>query len=179
VTASQVGQVFGVALDDATPPNIYLGATSAYGLPIIAPGPNGGAARVKQGAPNAQFMPGLFGPVQAGGSPGSIWRIDGATGQVSLFANVALDGMPNTGAALGGLAYDAASKTLFAADRGTGMIHAFGLNGQERGRFDHGTQGRTAAGLPPVAFDPAGRLHTSEPSFHDPEPDPRGLARAS
>ena len=32
VTAGKVGQVFGVALDDATPPNIYVTATSAFGL---------------------------------------------------------------------------------------------------------------------------------------------------
>src|SRR5689334_15912980 len=61
-TAAQLGQVFAVALDDAAAPNIYVAATSAYGLPIIAPGPNGGLARTRQGAPNASFMPGLFGP---------------------------------------------------------------------------------------------------------------------
>ena len=38
VTAGQVGQVFAVALDNATPPNIYVAATSAYGLPIVVPG---------------------------------------------------------------------------------------------------------------------------------------------
>jgi hypothetical protein len=37
-TAAQIGQVFGVALDDNSPPNIYVAATSAYGLPIVAPG---------------------------------------------------------------------------------------------------------------------------------------------
>jgi hypothetical protein len=176
VTASQVGQVFAVALDDATPPNIYLGATSAYGLPIIAPGPGGGPVRVKQGAPNASFMPGLFGPAQAGGGPGSIWRVDGVSGEVRLFANVALEGVANSGAALGGLAFDPASHTLFAADRGTGMIHAFDLNGTERGRFDHGTLGRAAAGLAPVAYDPAGRLDIASPAFHTDDPSTWGYA---
>ena len=37
VTAAQVGQVFGVALDNAPQPNIYLAATSAYGLSIYLP----------------------------------------------------------------------------------------------------------------------------------------------
>src|ERR1700738_1508004 len=32
VTAGEVGQVFGVALDAASPPNIYLASTSAFGL---------------------------------------------------------------------------------------------------------------------------------------------------
>ena len=41
VTASQIGQVFGVALDNASPPNIYVAATSAYGLPIVVPDVDG------------------------------------------------------------------------------------------------------------------------------------------
>ena len=175
-TAAQLGQVFAVALDDAAAPNIYVAATSAYGLPIIAPGPNGGLARTRQGAPNATFMPGLFGPANAGGGPGSIWRIDGVSGQVSLFANVTLDGMPNAGAALGGLAFDKASRLLFVADRGTGMIHAFDLNGQERGRYDHGTQGRVAGGLPPVQYDPARRLDITSPAFKSDDPTTWGYA---
>ena len=175
-TASQIGQVFGVALDDATPPNVFVAATSAYGLPIIAPGANGGPVRATQGAPNASFMPGLFGPPQAGGGPGSIWRIDGATGAVRLFANVTLDGVANSGAALGGLAFDSTSHMLFVADRGTGMIHAFDPSGTERGRFDHGMQGRTAAGLPPMPFDSAGHLDIASPAFKTDDPATWGFA---
>ena len=37
--------------------------------------------RARRGAPNAAFMPGLFGPAMADGGPGSIWRIDGAPAQ--------------------------------------------------------------------------------------------------
>jgi len=165
VTAGQVGQVFAVALDNATPPNVYLAATSAYGLPIVVPDGGGGLPnRVKQGTPSANFMPGLFGPTQLGGGPGSIWRIDGATGELRLFANVALDGVPNSGPALGGLAFDPASNSLFVVDRETGIIHQFDLTGAERGRYDHGTQGRQAAGLPPVPFDQA-RLNITSPTF--------------
>ena len=102
-SAAQLGQVFGVALDDNSPPNIYVAATSAYGLPIVAPGPDGRPQHVRAGAPNASFMPGLWGPQ---GGPGSIWKIDGMTGKVSLFATVATSGRANSGAALGGLAYD-------------------------------------------------------------------------
>src|SRR5258707_1280026 len=86
VVAAKVGQVFAVALDNATPPNIYLGATSSYGLPIVVPGANGATVRAKAGGPNASFMPGLFGPAALGGGPGSIWRVDGVTGEVRLFA---------------------------------------------------------------------------------------------
>lgn len=110
-TAGQVGQVFGVALDSAPQPNVFVAATSAYGLPIVVAA-GGQPVRLKQGAPNAAFMAGLFGPSQLGGGPGSIWRIDGTTGAVSLFANVTLDGASNPGPALGGLAFDSASNIL-------------------------------------------------------------------
>jgi hypothetical protein len=140
--ASQIGQVFAVALDDATPPNIYAAASSAYGLPIVAPGANGAPEHVRVGAPGASFMPGLWGN---GGGPGSIWKIDGVTGAVSLFADVTLDGRPNSGAALGGLAFDPDSRSLYVADRETGFIHRFGLNGAELGRYDHGTAERGAS----------------------------------
>jgi hypothetical protein len=176
VVAGQVGQVFAVALDGATPPNIYLGATSSYGLPIVVPGPGGAPMRTRQGGANASFMPGLFGPAPQGGGPGSIWRVDGVTGEVRLFANVTLGGMPNSGPALGGLAFDAASNTLFAADRETGMIHRFDLTGRERGRFDHGTQGRMAAGLAPVPYDPSTRLDIASPRFHSDNPATWGYA---
>ncbi|MGP0059879.1 MAG: hypothetical protein ACLPID_11400 [Beijerinckiaceae bacterium] len=172
VTAAQVGQVFAVALDKASPPNIYLAASSAYGLPIILPALNAGdpAQRLAEGAPGAAFMPGLFGPATMHGGPGSVWRVDGANGQVTLFANVILEGVPNSGPALGGLAFDSASNSLFVADRETGMIHRFGLNGAEIGRYDHGKDGRNAAGLPPVAFDPAARLDIASPNFRAQDP---------
>ena len=36
IRAREVGQVFGVAVDDASPPNIYVTATSAFGLHLGA-----------------------------------------------------------------------------------------------------------------------------------------------
>jgi hypothetical protein len=178
VTAGQVGQVFGVALDNATPPNIYLAASSAYGLPIVLPASEADKPpqRLADGAPGAAFMPGLFGPAAMQGGPGSIWRVDGASGAVSLFANVTLDGAANPGPALGGLAFDPTSNSLFVADRATGMIHRFGLNGSEIGRYDHGVDGRKAAGLAPVAFDPTHRLDIGSPNFHSADPASWGYA---
>ena len=35
IEAARIGQVFGVTLDDADPPNIYAAATSYYGLYIV------------------------------------------------------------------------------------------------------------------------------------------------
>jgi hypothetical protein len=160
--AAQIGQVFGVALDDRSSPDIYVAATSSYGLPIVAPGPDGQLQHVKVGAPNASFMPGLWGPQ---GGPGTIWKIDGVTGAVSLFANVSLGGRANSGAALGGLAFDPDSKSLFVADRETGFIHRFGLDGRELDRYDHGDIGRAAQGLGPVPWTSQAPLDITSPQF--------------
>ena len=172
ITSGRIGQTFAVTLDDANPPNIYAAATSAYGLPIVGPDADrdGVPDRLRRGAPNAAFMPGLFGPAGAGGGPGSIWKIDARSGAVRLFANVTLDGVPNPGPALGGLTFDAATRQIFVADRATGTIHRFGLDGGERGRFDHGAQALGAVGLPPIPFDPRRRLDIQSPAFDSENP---------
>ena len=145
-----------MAIDDAVPPNIYAAATSAYGLPIVVPGREPGTQmqRSRRGAPNAAFMAGVFGPGALGAGPGSIWRIDGRTGTPTLFANVTLDGVPN-------------SDLLSVASR---LIHYRGspptagpddpplrLDGTER---TVRPWNRRAGGCrpSPVAFDPAGGL---------------------
>ncbi len=152
LTAASVGQVFGIALDNAAPPNIYLTATSAYGLHIVIPDRNGDGfpETIEEGAPNARFMPGQFGP---GGSAGSVWKIDGRTGEVTLFADLKNRGIPNGGAALGNIAFDVEHGQLFVSDLDSGVIHRLDLDGNELGTFDHGQQGRTAAGMEAVADD--------------------------
>jgi hypothetical protein len=166
-SAASLGQVFGVALDDSSPPNIYAAATSAYGLPIVAPDQDGQPQHIPIGAPNATFMPGLWGPQ---GGPGSIWKIDGVSGKISLFANVTLNDRANSGAALGGLAYDPDSKSLFVADRETGIIHCFAMNGRERGSYDHGVAGRSAQGLSAVAWNPRPGVNIRSPQFDSGQP---------
>jgi hypothetical protein len=167
ISAALIGQVFGVALDDNTPPNIYAAATSAYGLPIVAPGPNGQPQHIQVGAPNATFMAALWG--QQGG-PGSIWKINGVNGQVSLFANVTVASRANSGPALGGLTYDPNSKSLFVADRETGLIHRFNLNGSDLGTYDHGVAGRAAEGLPPVPWNSPPGIDVTSPQFDSTQP---------
>jgi hypothetical protein len=146
VTAAQVGQVFGVALDDANGPNVYLTATSAFGLHRAGNG----------------WMPGMWG---AGGGPGTVYRLDASTGYAPrIFAQITLNGRANTGAALGNIAYDRANKQLFVSDLETGMIHRLrAADGGDLGFYDHGTQGRASftnaedgqrKNLPPIAFDP-------------------------
>jgi uncharacterized repeat protein (TIGR01451 family) len=156
VTAGDVGQVFGVALDDANPPNIYLTATSAFGL--------------HRNADNSDWMPGMWGP---GGGPGTVYRLSAANDyRAERLADITLDGRANSGAALGNIAFDPWHHQLFVSDLETGMIHRIALaDGADLGRYDHGVTGRasftdaasgTVMSLPPVAFDPATSAHITD-----------------
>ena len=149
LTAEEVGQVFGIALDEQAPPNIFLTATSAFGL--------------HRNADNSDWMTGMWGP---GGGPGTIYKLDTETGYApEVFAEVKLGERANTGASLGNISFDKTYNQLFVSDLETGMIHRFDAeNGAEKGTYDHGVQGRTAftdvetsssQSLPEIAFDPS------------------------
>ena len=174
-TAAQIGQVFSVTLDNNVPPNIYAAATSVYGVPLVAAGPDGQPIHVKRGAPNVNFMPGLWGPASLHGGPGAIWKLDGLTGAVSLFAYVTLDGAPTSAAALGGIAYHQESNSIFTVVRDTGLIQRFTV-GAVRGRYDHGVQGRQAQGLSPVPYDATKRSNIKSPQFDSENPNTWGFA---
>ena len=157
--AKDIGQVFALTFDAGKagqPANLYAGATSAYGLQIVSakPDADGSPVRLKVGAPSAQFMRGQFGGLPGGG-PGTIWKIDGATGAVSAIADTAFSGVANSGPGIGGLAFDPKSRNLYASDLDTGLIHRFALdyNAANLGQFDHGVAGRPARGLAPVPDD--------------------------
>ncbi len=156
VTASQVGQVFGVAIDNESAPNIYLSATSAFGLHRLPD--------------NSQWMPGMWG---ASGGPGTIYKLDAQSGyRPRPFANVTLNGRANTGAALGNVAYDRWNRQLFVSDLETGMIHRIRpSDGTDLGFYDHGVRGRgnfmdaeskQQRNLPPIPFDPASRARIED-----------------
>ena len=166
VTAGQVGQVFGVALDDAPQPNVYLTATSAFGL--------------HRNADNSGWMDAMWGQ---GGGPGTVYRLDAANGyRPEIFAQVTLDGRANSGAALGNIAYDRWNRQFYVSDMETGMIHRLALaDGYDAGHFDHGVDGRAgfvdaASGvqmsLPAVAFDPATTAHVADCASGDFSRDP-------
>jgi hypothetical protein len=173
VTAREVGQVFGVALDAEGPPNIYLSATSAFGL--------------HRTADNSNWMDGMWGE---GGGPGTIYRLDRDAGyKPRVFANVTLNGRPNSGPGLGNIAYDKWNKQIFVSDLETGMIHRFGAaDGSDRGFYDHGTQGRAKfvdatdgkpGSLPPIAFDPASKPRITDcPDKFDNAPECWNFARS-
>lgn len=155
VTAADVGQVFGVTLDDDPQPNVYLAATAAFGLHRL---------------PGGEWQTGMWG---ADGGPGTIYRIGPATGyRPQPFAHVTLGGRENSGAALGNIAYDRWNRQLYVTDLETGLIHRLRADdGADLGFFDHGMRGRAnffdvtegkQASLPPVSFDPASTARTED-----------------
>ncbi|MDR3494867.1 MAG: peptidoglycan-binding protein [Ancalomicrobiaceae bacterium] len=193
-SARSIGQVFGVVLDDAInpatkapAPNIYATATSAYGLNIVLPPatPDGWPRRSLGGDPSADWMAGQWGTATGAdgkpvsGGPGSVWRIDGVTGDVTLFATIATDGKPNSGAGLGNIAYDAVSRQFFVSDLETGLIHRLDASGKDLGSFDHGVTARPAARLEPVPDDPAKRADIKSAAFRADDPATWGYAHPS
>ncbi len=156
VLARDVGQVFGLAFDDEEFPNLYMTATSAFGLQIVGPDAlaDGVPDRLWLGAQNSEWMNGQWGGFETSG-PGSIYKLVGETGQVEFFANVALGERGNTGAGLGNITFDAAHDQLFVSDLETGMVHRFDLDGTDLEQFDHGLDGRPTQDLDAVLFDAA------------------------
>jgi len=178
--ARDIGQVFGVALDNAPQPNIYATSTAVHGLQIVIPDNNadGIPERVNTGQAGASFMEGQFGAA-LGGGPGTVWRIDGATGEISKFADIALGGVANSGPGLGNITFDPAHYQFYVSDFDTGTVHRLDLSGNDLGTFDHGVDGRAAAGLPPVMMNPANRMDIASPAFDSTNPDTWGLTDES
>ncbi len=170
VPAGRIGQVFGVTLDNANPPNIYATATSAYGLHIVGPDANGDGRPdpIVTGRPGAKFMEGQWG---RGGGPGSIWKIDGKTGKVSLLAD-----LDNSGPGLGNITFDPSHYQLYVSDLDSGNIYRLDLAGNVLGIYDHGRTGRQAAGLAPVAHDRTARTDITSEGFDADNSDTWGLA---
>ncbi len=184
IPASQIGQVFGLTFGAGpagAPPDLYVGATSAFGLNIVGAGQaaDGKPVRLKAGAPDAAFMEGQFGSLSTG-SPGAIYKIDGTTGAVSYLSDTAFSGKANSGPGIGGLAFDAASRSLYASDLDTGVIHRFGLdyNAADLSQFDHGIAGRRAKGLDTIADD-GKRLLLTDPAFSPSDPATWGFTQPS
>lgn len=123
VTASEVGQVWGVALSKGEAPDIYLAASSAFG---VYRSPDGTA-----------WANGQWGPE---GGPETIWRLSAAKGyEPQVFARLHLAGRPEFGAALGDLAFDPYHRVLFASDLQTGFIHVLNAQtGEHVDVYDHG-----------------------------------------
>ena len=182
IKARDVGQIFGLAFDTGAAngvPNLYAAATSKFGLQIVGGSDAKGVpTRLKTGSPGAKFMDGQFGGL-AGAGPGSVYKLDGATGSVSVFANIA-----NTGPALGGIAIDAKSRSLYVSDLDSGIIHRFALDTADAApatsgaaMFDHGVSARPAQKLEAIADDNR-KLDLSSAAFKPADPATWGVTQA-
>ena len=191
VKAKDIGQVFGIAIDDAKTPNIYATATSFYGLnivtndipnklrvnkkPFITGDIDTRAERQVRGVKEAYWMAGQFGK---GGTPGSVWKINSKTAKATKLIDIKLDGKPNSGPALGNIAYDRAHKQLFVSDLDTGMIHQISLSGKDLGHFDHGVAAREKYGLKAIVLNPFDRADIKSRNFDSTNRKTWGYARA-
>ena len=191
IKAKDIGQVFGIAIDDAKVPNIYATATSFYGLnivtndipnklrinkkPFITGDVDTRPERQVRGRKEAYWMAGQFGK---GGTPGTVWKINSKSGKVTKLIDIKLDGKSNSGPALGNIAYDRAHKQLFVSDLDTGMIHRVSLNGQDLGHYDHGIEAREVYGLKPIVLNPFDRADIKSRNFDSTNRKTWGYARA-
>ena len=174
--ARDIGQIFGITFDDAKhrtgrpAPNIYVTATSAYGLHIVLKDKDGlgWPKRLNRGGPDAEWMEGMYG--RNGGGPGTIWKIDGVTGRLTVFAQVTHEGRPNSGPGLGNIFFDPVSRHIFVSDLDTGLIHRFDLEGKEVATYDHGIEARPRYELEPIEDDPAERADIKSMSFRPDDP---------
>ena len=177
-TAGEIGQVFAIGLgetptSESDTPDLYLGATSAFGLQIVLPDSDGDGRpeRLKTGDPKAAWMLGQFGS-EKGGGPGSVWKVDGKTGGVSLFATIP----DNSGPGLGDIVFDPATQQLFVSNLDDGLIYRVDSSGAVVDTFDHGQTGRAVAGLTPVTDD-AATADIKSPSFDSEKPASWGFTQ--
>ncbi|MDA9008427.1 peptidoglycan-binding protein [Alphaproteobacteria bacterium] len=179
VLAQDIGQVFAVTLDNAEHPNIYAAASSAFGLQIV--GENSETdedspvtLRLVNGQPGAQWADGQFGGLRGGG-PGSLWKIDGTSGEISLFASIT----SNSGPGFGGLTFSALHRQFYLSDLDDGLIYRLSYQGKILSQFNHGIEGRAASGLEPIADDTLDRVDIGLPSFHAQDPSSWGMTAKS
>jgi hypothetical protein len=180
VSAADVGLVRGIALDNAPDrigadaPNIYLAATSAFGLHAVMPDADGNPMRTRTGDAAAEFMAGQWGSADgATGYPGSIWKVDGVTGEVSLFTTIAA----NSGPSLGDIVFDAGSQQFFVSDLDTGLIYRLASDGAILDTFDHGVNGRPEHDLEAVE-DNGMTMDVTDPAFDSEDPGTWGFTQA-
>mgnify|MGYP001371450893 CR=1 FL=1 len=122
--ARNLGEVFGVTLDAAVPPNIYVTATTVYG-----PFTLGGA----------------IGPAGFGG----VYRLDGTTGVVTTLAT-----LPNGTSGLGNICHVRTTNQFFVSNFDDGLIYRLSSTGTVLGTYDHGLNGRPNESLAPIADTP-------------------------
>lgn len=118
-TAQNLGQLFGVCLDEEG--NIYATATTSYGPANL-------------GSPEV-------GPAGRGG----VYKLDGRTGEISIFAR-----LPNTGPALGNICYDREHRQFFVTNFEDGKIYRLSPAGTVLSTFDFYAPDDGAPGITPL-----------------------------
>ncbi|MCP3915845.1 MAG: hypothetical protein GY711_09835 [bacterium] len=81
----------------------------------------------------------------ASAGSGGVYRIDGVTGIVSIFAT-----LPNTGPGLGNIAYDCANDQFFVTNHEDGRIYRLDAAGTILSTFDHGASDDGVNGFAPL-----------------------------
>lgn len=116
-------EVFGVALDNASPPNIYLTSTVIY---------KSSYSGINQAAPGT----------------GQVFKIRASDGAALPFGPP----LPNSGQGLGNIAFDATNHQFFVTNWADGKIYRLDMNGAQLGLpFDpFGTAPPTAGGFAPL-----------------------------
>jgi len=85
-------------------------------------------------------------------TPGTIYKIDGGTAQISTFATI-----PNSGPAFGNINYDCVSETLRVVSHEDCRIWQLDMNGQVVSTYHHGT-GDVSIGSPADPGEPDGQF---------------------
>jgi len=111
-TVSNLGHVFGLALDDKAEPNIYVTSSTSYGN---------------------------------GGGTGRVFRLDGTSGAISVFAT-----LPNSGPGLGNIAYDRLNQQFFVSNFEDGKIYRLSATGTILDTFDPFAADDGTAGFAPT-----------------------------
>ncbi len=122
--ARNIGQVFGITLDNASPPNIYVTATTTYGSDNPA-------------YDNIQTTPFATSPFPSTANGGEIYKLDGSNGNVSLFATLPnLGAGGGTGPGLGNICFDAMTARFYVSNFHDGRIYSLDLAGNCKGTLD-------------------------------------------
>ncbi len=123
--AANLGEVFGIALDDATPPNIYVTATSIH-----------------------------YGNGRGPGGHGGVYRLSGTTYGISVFQDFTTSTQPVGSVSLGNICFDREHKQFFVTDLDHGLIRRLSSTGAELTTggtpYDHGVTGRANISLPGI-----------------------------
>ncbi len=130
-----LGQVFGITLDDDNPPSIYVTCTTTFGSDNPA-------------YQNANTFPLSAPPFGPGGS-GAVYRLDGTSGAISVLAT-----LPNTGPGLGQVCFDRTVSAFYVSNFEDGRIYRLSSAGACLSTFDHISD--TVGTCGPEAGDPAG-----------------------